>query len=113
MISKKRVIEFCLTLDNVYENYPFHDNNWCVIRHRGNNKIFAWIFYKDNKVWINVKCDPEWIDFWRQAFEAIVPAYHLNKKHWNSIILDGTVPDNDIKKMIKESYNLTVGKKKL
>jgi Uncharacterized protein conserved in bacteria len=113
MVSKKKLIEFCLTLDNVYEDYPFHDDNWCVIRHRRNKKIFAWIFYKDNNVWINVKCDPEWIDFWRQAFESIVPAYHLNKKHWNSIILDNTVPDNDIKKMIKESYKLTLGKRKL
>ena len=58
-------------------------------------------------VWINVKCDTEWIDFWRKAFKSVIPAYHLNKTHWNSIILDGTVPDKDICRMIDESYELT------
>ena len=56
--------------------------------------------------------DPEWREFWRRAFASVVPAYHMNKTHWNSIILDGSVPDKDIKRMIGESYDLTKGKKK-
>ena len=67
---------------------------------------------KDGHIWINVKCDPEWREFWRSTFAAVVPAYHMNKTHWNSIILDGTVPDHDIKRMIAESYDLTKGKKR-
>ena len=42
---------------------------------------------------INVKADPEWIDSWRKAYEAVIPGYHQNKKHWNTVILDGSVPD--------------------
>lgn len=75
-------------------------------------KPFALIYDKDGSVWINVKCDPEWREFWRKAFESVVPAYHMNKTHWNSIILDGSVPDKDIRRMIGESYDLTKGKKK-
>ena len=57
---------------------------------------------------INVKADPEWIDFWRKAYEAVIPGYHHNKKHWNTVILDGSVPDGDVKRMIAESYDLVM-----
>lgn len=107
MKKRKEVIDYCLTYKSVYEDYPFHDPNWCVIRHKDNKKVFAWIFDKDGHVWVNVKADPEWRDFWRQAYASVLPAYHLNKEHWNSIILDGTVPEKDIKRMIGESYDLT------
>lgn len=111
MKKKQDAIDYCLTYKDVYEDYPFHDPNWCVIRHKENHKVFAWIFDKDGHVWINVKCDPEWREFWRDAFASVIPAYHLNKKWWNSIILDGTVPRGDIERMIGESYDLTRGKK--
>ena len=78
-----------------------------MIRHKKNKKIFAFIYEKDEHVWINVKCEPEWRDFWRNAFASVIPAYHMNKKYWNSIILDGTVPPGDIRRMIGESYDLT------
>lgn len=107
MLTREEAIAFCLTLKDVYEDYPFRDPNWTVIRHRANRKVFAWIYEKDGRIWINVKCDPQWRDFFRSAFPSVVPGYHLNKEHWNSIILDGTVPDKEIKKMIGESYELT------
>lgn len=113
MKKREEIIKHCLTYENVYEDYPFHDPNWCVIRHRDNRKVFAWIFEKDGRNWVNVKVDPEWRDFWRQTYESVLPAYHLNKEHWNSIILDGTVPEKDIKRMIGESYDLTKKKKKV
>lgn len=112
MTTKQEAIAFCLTLLDVYEDYPFHDDNWCVIRHKKNKKVFAWIFDKDGYVWINLKCDPEWREFWRSAFGSVIPAYHLNKKHWNSIILDETIQDTDIERMICESYDLTKPKRK-
>ena len=110
MRERREVIDYCLTFKNVFEDYPFHDDNWCVIRHKKNEKVFAWIFDKDGYVWVNVKCNVEWRDFWRNAFDSVIPAYHLNKIHWNSIILDGTIPVEDIKRMIGESYDLTRGK---
>lgn len=110
MVEKKEVIAYCLTYQEVYEDYPFHDPNWCVIRHKKSKKVFAWIFEREGHIWVNVKSSPEWIDVWRQTFSSVLPAYHLNKKYWNSIILDGTVPDKEICRMIGESYDLTKGK---
>ena len=55
---------------------------------------------------MNVKVDRQWRDFWRETYEAVIPAYHQNKEHWNTVILNGTVPDGDIRRMIAESYDL-------
>ena len=97
MTDRKEAIAYCLTLKDTYEDYPFHDPNWCVIRHKKNRRVFAWIFDREDHVWINVKCDPQWRDFWRQTYPSVLPAYHLNKEHWNSIILDETVPEEEIR----------------
>lgn len=112
MKTKEELIAYCLTYKDVYEDYPFRDNQWAVVRHRGSRKVFAWIYTRDEKLCINLKCSPEWIELWRNAFESVGPGYHLNKKHWNTVILDGTVPEKDLKRMIGESYDLTIGKKK-
>ena len=82
---------------------------WTVIRHRGNKRVFAWIYRREGQVCINLKCAPQWIEFWRKAYSGVRPGYHLNKKHWNTVVLDGSVPDEDIKRMIGESYDLTRG----
>ena len=55
---------------------------------------------------LNVKADPEWRDFWRSAYSSVIAGYHQNKEHWNTIILDGTIPDKEIRRMISESYDL-------
>lgn len=107
MTTRQETIEFCMTLKNVYEDYPFHDFNWTVMRHTENKKMFAAIYEHQGNIWINVKCDPNLTYMWRSSFEAVVPAYHMNKEHWNSIILDGSVPEEDIKAMIGDSYDLT------
>ncbi|MBS7006767.1 MmcQ/YjbR family DNA-binding protein [Anaerostipes sp.] len=106
MRTRDEVIAYCMSLNQVYEDYPFHDSNWTVMRHETNKKTFAYIFERDGHIWVNIKCDPEWISVWRETYDSVVPAYHMNKKYWNSIILDGSVPDKDIKRMIGESYDL-------
>ena len=112
MKSIAEVIKYCLTFSETFEDYPFHDNNWTCMRIRSTNRIFAWIYEREEHIWVNVKCDPQWRDVWRQAFKAVVPAYHMNKKYWNSLILDGTIPEKDIKRMIAESYDLCAKKEK-
>ena len=112
MKTRKDVIDYCLTLKNVYEDYPFHDFNWTVMRHKDNKKMFAAIYEHMGCIWINVKCDPSLTYMWRDAFRSVVPAYHMNKYHWNSIILDGTVPDADIKNIIDDSFDLTKPKER-
>lgn len=107
MQSREEAIGYCLTLGGAYEDYPFRDANWTVMRHSANRKVFAWIFEREGHIWINVKCEPGFLDLWRQLHPSVIPAYHLNKSHWNSIILDGTVPEEDISDMISHSYALT------
>jgi predicted DNA-binding protein (MmcQ/YjbR family) len=57
---------------------------------------------------INLKCDPSEALMLRQIFPAITPGYHMNKQHWNTVLLDGSVPENEIKRMIENSYALVV-----
>lgn len=108
-MNRKELIDFCLTLPDVYEDYPFHDDNWTVMRCKENRKIFAWIFQRQGNIWVNVKVERQWRDFWRDAFASIVPAYHLNKEHWNSLIMDGSIPLDTVKQLIMESYDLVRG----
>lgn len=107
MQTRDEVLAACLELPGTFADQPFRDDNWTVARHVRNRKVFAWVFEREGRVWVNLKCDPEWRDALRQRFDAVVPAYHLNKVHWSSVILDGTVPDEDVRSMIAESYELT------
>ena len=109
-MDRKSLIKYCLTFPGTYEDYPFHDLNWTVIRLNKSKKIFAWIFERQDHLWVNVKADPQWRDFWRDAFPSIVPGYHMNKEHWNSMILDGSIPMETVEKLIAESYDLVKGK---
>ena len=113
MTTRQEAIAACLQLPDVYEDYPFDDFNWTAIRHRANQKIFALIFERENHIWINVKAQPMWADFWRRTFSAVVPAYHMNKEHWISIILDGSMKDVDIRRLIEESFALTAPKTRI
>ena len=105
MTKREEVLENGLTFPDVYVDQPFHDPNWILLRFRKNKKAFAWTYEKDGHIWVNVKVDPEWRDVWRKAYPSVLPGYHQNKEHWNSIILDGTIPEKEIKRMIAESYD--------
>lgn len=110
MTQRKEIIDYCLSLPLAYEDYPFDDPNWTVMRRRDTKKGFAWIFEREGKIWVNVKIDPEWGVFWRNVYSSVIPAYHMNKVHWNSIILDGSIPPEEIMAMIDKSHELC-GKK--
>ena len=112
MKTRQDVIEACMRMPGVYEDYPFDDPNWTAMRHASNQKTFAFIYERLGNVWINVKAEPLKADFWRSAYSAVIPAYHMNKRHWNSIILDGNIPEEDVINMIEDSYHLTTGKKR-
>lgn len=107
MLTRKEVLEACLRLPDSFEDYPFDDPNWTVVRHKTNLKIFALIFERDGKIWINLKAEPLKADFWRDAYPAVIPGYHMNKRHWISVILDGSMTDEDILPLIEDSYLLT------
>ena len=107
MTTRTEAIAACRQFPDAYEDYPFRDANWTAMRHKTNQKTFAFIFEREGKIWISVKAEPQWADFWKDAFEAVVPAYHLNKRHWISIILDGSMADEQILPLIQDSYALT------
>ena len=106
MKTREEVLKFGLSFKNVYEERPFKDQNWQLVRVKESKKAFLWIYEKDGYINLNVKVNPEWRDFWRSAYDAVIAGYHQNKEHWNTIRLDGTIPDDDIKRMIAESYDL-------
>ena len=106
MRTREEALTYGLSLPGTYQDAPFHDPNWQLVRIKGSKKAFLWTYDMDGAVHINVKVDPQWRDFWRDAYEAVMPGYHQNKEHWNTIILDGSIPDKDIKRMIAESYDL-------
>lgn len=108
MMEKEEVILFGLSFDGTYQDAPFRDDNWQLVRVKENKKAFLWVYERDGFVNINVKVSPEWRDLFRKAYKSVIPGYHQNKEHWNTVILDGSVPDEEIKKMIAESYDIIV-----
>ncbi|CCY70268.1 methylated-DNA--[protein]-cysteine S-methyltransferase [Eubacterium sp. CAG:161] len=106
MKTRQEAISYGLTFENTYLDTPFKDTNWQLIRIKGSRKAFLWIYEKDGVINLNVKVDTQWRDFWRQTYKSVVAGYHQNKEHWNTIILDGNVPDEDVKRMIAESYDI-------
>ncbi len=111
MLTREEAVKACLRFEDAYEDYPFRDANWTVMRHKSNNKMFAAIFFHHDRIWMNLKAEPMTGDFWKSVFPAVVPAYHMNKEHWISVILDGSMTDDDIIPMITDSFYLTMPKK--
>ena len=106
MKTRDEVISCGLSFPDTYTDTPFRDTNWQLVREKTTKKAFLWTYERDGRININVKVDPEWRDFWRRTYESVIPAYHQNKEKWNTVILDGSIPDKDIKRMIAESYDL-------
>lgn len=106
LTTREQALDYGLSFPDTYQDAPFHDQNWQLVRYKGNNKAFLWTYERNGYINLNVKVDRDKILFWRDIYGSVIPAYHQNKNHWNTIILDGTIPDHDIKLMIAESYDL-------
>lgn len=106
MTTREEALNFGLSFPNTYQSAPFHDENWQLVRVKGSKKVFLWTYERNGFINLNVKVNDEWRDFWRDAFESVIPGWHQNKENWNTIILDGSIPDKDIKRMITESYEI-------
>lgn len=106
MQTREEALAFALSFLDTYQDAPFHDDNWQLVRVKGSRKAFLWTYERNGYMNLNVKVDPEWRDYWRDAFESVVPGWHQNREHWNTIILDGSVPDDAVREMIAESYRL-------
>jgi O-6-methylguanine DNA methyltransferase len=106
MRTREDALQYGLSFPDTYQESPFHDSNWQLVRVRGSKKAFLWVYEHNGYINANVKVDPDWRDFWRSTYRSVVPGWHQNKEHWNTIILDGTIPEADIRRMIAESYDL-------
>lgn len=95
---------YCLIKREVTESFPFNDTT-LVFKVLG--KMFALVNLDDNQS-LNLKCDPEKAIILREHYNDVLPGYHMNKKYWNTISLDGIVPDSLIKEWIDDSYNLVI-----
>lgn len=106
MKTREEALTYGMSFPDTYREAPFHDPNWQLVRVKKSKKAFLWTYEKDGYININLKVDAEWRDLWRKTYKAVLPAYHQNKERWNTVILDGSIPDDVIKRMIAESYDL-------
>jgi predicted DNA-binding protein (MmcQ/YjbR family) len=95
--------EYCLQKKDVTEGLPFGPD---VLVFKVKSKAFLLMPLDTDEVQFNVKCDPDWAVELREEYECIKPGYHMNKKHWNTIIVDGTLNSKQLKQMIDHSYEL-------
>ncbi len=102
------LIDYALTKPETEETLPFGPD---VLVLKTNGKSFLLIPLNSDPVQFNAKCDPEKALQLRESYEGILPGYHMNKKHWNTILLNGSVPDKLIRELIDHSYELIRSKK--
>ena len=101
-------LEFCRNIPVASVDQPFDgDFETYVARHTLSRKWFALVMLHEGRHIVNLKCDPQEADLLRKLFKGVVPAYHMNKTHWNTIILNSDLPDEEIKRMTMNSFALT------
>jgi len=102
----EQIREYCLKKKGVTEEFPF-DEETLVFKVMG--KMFVLASLDSVPLQFNFKCDPEKAIELREKYEAVQPGYHMNKKHWNTVIIDGSIPKQRIFEWIDQSYNLVAG----
>ena len=95
--------DYCLAKPGVTESFPFDS---VTLVFKAGNKLFALLDTESRPTTINLKCDPERAVQLRETFAAVRPGYHMNKTHWNTITLDGSVRWSDVKEWVDHSYEL-------
>jgi predicted DNA-binding protein (MmcQ/YjbR family) len=100
---------YLLSKPDAREDYPFGPE---VMVPKIKGKMFATLGIEKGIGNMNLKCDPDHAQELRDLFESVKPGYHMNKRHWNTIILDGSIPQGEIERMIDHSYGLVVKKLK-
>ena len=96
---------YLMAKSGAVEEFPF-DTITLVFKISG--KMFALVGINDDPLRLNLKCDPVKAEILREIYPAILPGYHMNKRHWNTVIFDGSIDDAEIRSMIDDSYALVV-----
>lgn len=102
-MTHKEVEEYLLSMPNAKLDYPFGEN---TAVYKIDDKMFALVAENKEPVQISLKCDPLLAQTLRQRYETVMPGYHLNKKHWNTIVLTGQLSWDEVKDLIRHSYDL-------
>jgi predicted DNA-binding protein (MmcQ/YjbR family) len=102
-MTHKQVEEYLLSMPNARLDYPFGEN---TAVYKVKDKMFAIIAEKSHPLNISLKCDPLLAETLREKYETVMPGYHLNKKHWNTIVLTGQLSWDEVKGLIQHSYDL-------
>jgi predicted DNA-binding protein (MmcQ/YjbR family) len=97
--------QYCLSKKGVTEEFPFGES---TLVFKVSGKMFLLTGLYDSPLQFNAKCEPDKAIELREQYDAIQPGYHMNKKHWNTVIVDGSIPQKLLKKMIDDSYELVV-----
>lgn len=105
-MEHKTVEDYIQSMPNARLDYPFGKG---VAVYKVKDKMFAIIQEKKDPLWLSLKCDPRLAEILRDKYETVLEGYHLNKKHWNTVILTGQLPWEEIQGLIVHSYNLVSG----
>jgi predicted DNA-binding protein (MmcQ/YjbR family) len=105
-ITHKQVEKYLLSMPDSTLDYPFGEN---TAVYKVNDKMFALVAEKSDAVRLSLKCDPLLAETLREKYESVLPGYHLNKKHWNTILLTGQLSREEIQDLIRLSYQLVTG----
>jgi predicted DNA-binding protein (MmcQ/YjbR family) len=96
---------YLLSKPEAIEDFPFDPN---VYVYKIQRKMFATLGYNSATARMNLQCDPEEALALRDIFDSVLPGYHMNRAHWNTVILDGSISDGEMERMIDRSYGLVV-----
>jgi predicted DNA-binding protein (MmcQ/YjbR family) len=107
MIGAAELRELCLGFPGSAETFPFGPLTSVF---KVGEKMFALSQLDERPVRVSLKCEPPLAEQLRAAHPAVVPGYHLNKRHWNTVIIDGSIAEQAIRDMIEDSYDLVVSK---
>lgn len=101
----EEVREYCIAKKGSSESFPFDEVSLVI---KVGNKMFALLSLDENPQRMSLKCNPGYAEELREQYASVQPAYHFNKKHWNMVILDGSVSDKNLKQWIDHSYELVI-----
>ena len=109
-MDHKTVEDYILSMPNSRLDYPFGEGTAVYkVPTNGEDKLFAIIAEGSSPLRLSLKCDPQLAELLREKYETVLPGYHLNKKHWNTILLTGQLPWVEVQGLVVHSYNLVTG----
>ena len=103
-MTRQELEEYILSMPGSRLDYPFGEK--MVVYRAANDRLFAIIAEDSDPIRLSLKCDPQLAELLREKYESVLPGYHLNKKHWNTIILTGQLDDDEIRDLIRHSFEL-------